>query len=486
MSLVTIGAIVGIVLVIIVVLAVAASRYKKVGPNEAIIATGRGGQKVVIGGGMFVMPVVQKVSTLSLQAHTVPVERASIFTKNRIPIDVKAIVVYKIKGDIDSVKAAAQAFHGKSPEDISSMIEQVAEGAFRDICGKMNPEDINEDREKFQKEVIKIAQEHFDKIGIDLISFVVTHITDEKKYFENLGVPASAEVDKDARIKKAEAEKAAVVVEAEQGLAGKKAQAENEAKIAEAQKDMNVKKAEYNAEVAKQNAIAAQAGPKQTAASTQEVVEKEITLKEKEAERKVKELLTTVVRPAEASKQAMVISAEGDKQKKILEAEGEKQSLTLRGEGDGLAAKAKGEGEAAGIKAKLLAEADGTSARAKALKEFNDAGMGLQVALAMIDKLPEIIKAAATPITAIDKMQIIDFGGSGAAGDAGGPLAKILNIPPEVIAKADLSLKTTMGIGLQDVIQLIRKGDLTGALGAGKSEVDEKKITDSGKATGQG
>ncbi len=318
MSIITVGAVIGIVLVIIILLAVAATRYKKVGPNEAMIITGRGGQKVVIGGGAFIMPVVQKVSLLSLLAHTVQVKRENIFTKNRIPIIVEAVVVYKVKGDDESVKNAAQSFQGKSSDEISTMIEQVAEGAFRDICGKMNPEDINEDREKFQKEVIKIAQEHFDKIGIDLISFVVTHITDEKKYFENLGVPASAEVDKEARIKKAEAEKSALVVEAAQNLEGKKAQAENEAKVAEAQKEMNVKKAEYNAEVAKQNAVAEQAGPKQKAKSTQEVVEAEITLKGKEAERKEKELLATIVKPADADKQAQIVRAEGEKQKKIL------------------------------------------------------------------------------------------------------------------------------------------------------------------------
>lgn len=492
MDLVTILCIVGIVVVLLLLGAVAATRYKKCAPEEAMILTGKGGQKIVVGGGVFVMPVIQKMFTLGLGANTIQVDRKGIYTKNRVPITVNAVMTYKIKGEVDQIKLAAQAFHGKRPEEISGMIERIAEGAFRDICGKMTPEEINENRDKFQNEVTTSAQGHFDKIGIDLISFNVTHISDEIGYFTNLGAPASAEVDKEARVKKAEANKAAVIVEAEQKLAGQKRQAETDAEIAEAQKERDVKKAKYNAEVAIENAVATQAGPKQEAVSTQEVVEKQITLKDKEAERKEKELLSTVVKPAEADKKKAIITAEGDKQKaileaegerqkKILEAEGEKEALTLKGEGEGASSRAKGEGEAAAIKAKMLAEAEGTEKKALALQKYNDAGMNLQVTLELIHELPEIIKAAASPINAIDKLQIIDLGGGGGGNGAGGPIGKILDIPPQSIAKADVALKAILGTGLKETIELIRTGKISSEqvekIVEGKAaEVVEKKI----------
>ncbi len=468
MSLVTIGAIAGIIVVFILLALVAASRYKKAGPHEALIATGKGGQKIVIGGGMFVMPVIYKLYHLDLQARTVPVQRDSIYTKNRVPISVSATMTYKIRGEEASVKLAAQALQETKENEISEMVQNIAEGAFRDICGKMTPEEINEDREKFQNQVTENVQSHFEKIGIDLIAFIVSHISDKEHYFESLGAPAIAEVTQKARQKRAEADQLATVTEVEQKKTAETRRAQTEAEIAEAQKEMNVKKAKYNTEVAKENAIAEQAGPKQKAISTKEVVEEETKLKEQEAKRKEQELKISTVRPAEADKEAAIVRAEGDKKAAIL-----------KGEGEGEAANAKGTGEAGGIKAKLIAEAEGLERKAKAMKEFNDAGLGLQVALSLIDKLPEIVKAAASPITAIDKMQIIDFGSGGGAGSgdgAGGPVARILDIPPQVLAKADASLKATMGIGLTEMIQLIRKGQLIpGITGdAAKTAAEEK------------
>lgn len=485
MDFIMVGSIVGIVAIIVILMVVAASRYKKAGPHEALIATGKGGQKIVIGGGMFVMPVLYKLYHLDLQARTVPVQRDGIYTKNRVPISVSATMTYKVKGTEEAVKLAAQAMQETNEKDISEMVQNIAEGAFRDICGKMTPEDINEDREKFQNQVTENVEAHFKKMGIDLIAFIVSHISDKEKYFESLGAPAIAKVTQEARQRRAEADKTATITEVEQKKDAETRRAETEANIFEAQKQRDVKKATYDGEVAIERAKAEQAGPKQTAVSTQEVVEKEITLKDKEAERKEKELLSTVVKPAEADKKAAIVKAEGDKQKKILEAEGErqkkileaegeKQSLSLKGEGEGTAAEKKGEGEAAGIKAKLFAEADGLERKAEAMKKFNESGMGLQVTMALIDKLPEIIKAAGSPVTAIDKMQVIDFGGNGTGGNGGGgPIARLLDVPPEVLAKTDTSMKTILGIGLTDFVQLIRKGGITG-LGAAK-EGDEVK-----------
>jgi len=146
MNIVTVGSIIGIAVIVVALIAVAASRYKKAGPHEALIATGKGGMKIVIGGGMFVIPVLQKLFRLDLQARTVPVQRDGIYTKNRVPIAVSATMTYKVKGNEESVRLAAQALQETNEKDISEMVQNIAEGAFRDICGKMTPEEINEDR----------------------------------------------------------------------------------------------------------------------------------------------------------------------------------------------------------------------------------------------------------------------------------------------------------------------------------------------------
>jgi flotillin len=201
------------------------------------------------------------------------------------------------------------------------------------------------------------------------------------------------------------------------------------------------------------------------------VVIAQTALAEKEAEKKQKELLSSVVKPAEAEKDAAIARAMGEKQSRVLKAEASQYETEQEGKGEaakikniglaeGDAARAKGEGEAAAIKAKLIAEAEGLERKATAMQRFNDATMGLQIATELIHTLPELIKASTAPIAAVDSIKIMDFGngGNGAADGHGSPVEKLLNISPRSLAVADETLKATLGKGLMDILQLVRTG----------------------------
>jgi flotillin len=523
-TLIVIGSVVGVILIIFVLSAVGASRYKKAGPHQAFITTGRGGQRVCIGGGMFVWPVVQSLYVMDLQAQKVPVHREGIYSKNNVPITIDVTLVYKVKGDEGSVKLASQAlmemqqeFHAKGGKnapasEISEIVQSVAEGALRDIVGKMTPEEINADRESFQNKVLDTAAGHFDKIGVDLVSFVVNHISDDKEYFQSLGAPAIAEAKRVAREQVATKNKAATVVEAEQSRDAGIRQAETKAEVFNAEKDRDVKKAGYDALVAVERAKADQAGPQAQATAQQKVVEQETTLAEKRAEKREKELVAEVLKPADAErqkkvieaegvkastivgadghKQSKIIEAEGEKQSKILIADGSKQATVMAGEGEGEAAKARKTGEAEGIKAvlfaeaagtkaKLLAEADGLQAKADAMKNFDGTTIQLEAYKSLIAILPAMVEAAAKPITAVNDVKVIHFtGGAGGKDGGGSPVSKFLDIPPEVLATTDESLRATVGVGLKEILGAIT-GDTAGAikklLPKAEEKADEKK-----------
>jgi len=505
-TLIVVGSIVGVILIVFVLAGVGASRYKKAGPHQAFITTGKGGQRVCIGGGMFVWPVVQSLYVMDLQAQKVPVHREGIYSKNNVPITIDVTLVYKVKGDEGSVKLAAQAlqemqqeFHkgGKNPaSEISEIVQSVAEGALRDIVGKMSPEEINADRESFQNKVLDTAAGHFEKIGIDLVSFVVNHISDDKEYFVSLGAPAIAEAKRVAREQVATKNKAATVVEAEQSRDAGIRQAETKAEVFNAEKDRDVKKAGYDALVAVERAKADQAGPQATAQAQQKVVEQETTLAEKRAEKREKELVAEVLKPAEAERQkkvidaegvkaSIIVAAEGEKQSKVLIADGTKQATVLTGEGEGAAAKARKTGEAEGIKAvlfaeaagtkaKLLAEADGLQAKADAMKNFDGTTIQLEAYKSLIAVLPALVEAAAKPIASISDVKVIHFTGGKDGKDGGGsPVSKFLDIPPEVLATTDESLRATVGVGLKEILGAIT-GDTAGAIKKLLPKVDDR------------
>jgi len=429
----------GVLIVVAVLVGIGASRYQKAKPDEALIATGRGGQKITVGGGMFVMPIVQQMFRLDLSAQTIPVTKQGVITKNRVPINVHANAVYKIKGEIAAVKLAAQALWGAKAEGVADIILSIAEGAFRDICGKMDPEEINEDRTKFANLVTENVTGHLDKIGVDLVTFVVNHISDDQGYFEALSARALVEAKQDARQKTAIADREATITEVEQQRDSEVRSAETEAERAAATKDKDVKVAKYLAEVEAEKARAEQAGPKATAVATQEVVSEQTQLAEREAEKREAQLKAEKIKPAEAEKEAAIVQADG-----------EKQAAVLKGQGEGEAAQAVGEGEAAAIRAKLFAEAEGLERKAQAMLEFNAAGYDLELGKYALDKLPEMVREAATAITKIEAVKVVHFT-SGNGSDAG-PLDSILKSIPSVLATVDESMKSTLGKGVKELL----------------------------------
>lgn len=153
----------------------------------------------------------------------------------------------------------------------------------------------------------------------------------------------------------------------------------------------------------------------------------EVLVQEQEAARREKELQATVIKPAEAERQAAILRAEGEKQSTIIRAEATQKELEFEGAGEaakieriGRAEAAKvlavGEAEAEVIKKKLLAEAEGLQSKAAAWKNFNEAA----VINLVVDKMPELAQAFATQLAGIDKINIIEMGnGSGGAGGVG-------------------------------------------------------------------
>ena len=84
-------AIIGLVVLVVLIGLLVASRYKVAGPNEAFIVTGRkgkevrnpetgqisadlSGQKVVMGGGVFVVPFIQRLFILDLSSRRIMVQ----------------------------------------------------------------------------------------------------------------------------------------------------------------------------------------------------------------------------------------------------------------------------------------------------------------------------------------------------------------------------------------------------------------------------
>lgn len=505
-TLIVVGVAAALVIALLIALALLSKNYIKVSPNQAAIISGRSrklsdgttvGYRQVRGAATLVWPFLEKVEYLDLNVITVPLATSRAYTVQGVPVSVKAVANVKIKGDDQSLRSAAERFLGMPQEQFHRLVFQTLEGHLRAILGTLTVEEINNDRQSFALKLTTEAAGDLEKMGIGLDALTIQEISDEEGYLDALGKRRTAEVKRDAEIGQAEANRDSKIKASLALQEGEKVRLETEAQIAQSNRETEIQKAQVAAEIQKERAKANQAGPLAEAKAQQEVVAEEvrierirtqeqIAVQEQEVLRKEKELEATVVKQAEADRRAAVLRAQGLQEAAILEAEGRKQAQIaqaeaeaqkLQKEGAGRASAIEAEGraeaekiralglaeaeklqaqglaEAKAIEAQGLAEAAAIKEKAAAWREFNDAAR-LQT---ILEKLPSIIEASAPvfqavaePLGKIDKVVMIDQGGSNGNGHTSG-INRFAQTAPTMIFSLLQQLQA-MGLSVPEVM----------------------------------
>ncbi|MDQ2997620.1 MAG: SPFH domain-containing protein, partial [Chloroflexota bacterium] len=85
--------------------------YLRSSKERAFVRTGLGGQKVVLGGGAFVLPIVHDVIPVNMNTLRLEVARGrdkALITKDRMRVDVISEFYVRVKADSNAVADAAQ------------------------------------------------------------------------------------------------------------------------------------------------------------------------------------------------------------------------------------------------------------------------------------------------------------------------------------------------------------------------------------------
>ncbi|MBO3089585.1 flotillin family protein [Cellulomonas dongxiuzhuiae] len=432
----TILAVGALVIAFVAVIALITKRIRRVPPNEALVIVGRGagrnaavdgGQRVVVGGRVFVWPVLQQGFPISLEQRQIGITVEGV-DKNRIKLAIKASINFKVRGDEEGVRRAAQRFLSQQAT-LNDVIKESLEGSLRAIIGDMTIEQIISDRKSLQDAVVSSTKSDLAEQGLQVDLLNISDIsTPGSDYLSNLGRAEAARARQVAEVKEAEAQQVSEFA---------KIQAMES--IAERQRDLALKQAGIKAETDRANAEANAAG--QLARAEQD---KLVALQERDAlaeKAKVTEeqLDIDIRKPAEASAYAAVqhanaerdaanAAAEADAYRRMKVAEANKiatvqdaeaaAEATIRAgnaERDRQLAEAKalealGAARASATRAEGLAQADATRAQAEALREQGQAVLAQQV----IALLPEIVRAAAEPIGSIDQLTVVSTDGASA------------------------------------------------------------------------
>jgi uncharacterized membrane protein YqiK len=234
--------------------------YKVAEPNEALIISGYRahhgpegdaaglGFKIVVGKGAWVTPGLQKVRRLSLDIHEAELDLECVTTQG-IRVGVKAVVIYKIADDYQSIANAARRFL-EQEEQMDVKVHNVFAGHLRSIIGTMTVEDLIRNRDNLTRATRESSASEMERLGLTIDSLQIQEIVDNSGYIDNLSMPEAARVAMEARIAQAAADREAT--EREQ---------EADALKVAARSTSEIKQAQVTAEAQKAQAEAEQAGP---------------------------------------------------------------------------------------------------------------------------------------------------------------------------------------------------------------------------------
>lgn len=480
------------VVILVIVAAFLASRYKRCPSNKVLVVFGRASgegkaARCYFGGGAFVWPVVQDFGFMSLTPITEKISLADVATLQTVRINLDANFTFAIETNPLFVMAAAERLLGLDERGIKCIASEIIVGQLRQSVGTMTVQELLNGRDKFLKEIHENIGQELSKVGLHLINANLERIDDSQNYIESMGKSETSRVVNEAKMNVAEQDRigaeGVAVAERQRAItvANNKAQAQQGEKVAEAQTRVLVQEQEAIAAAGENDSAAKVAESASARAIREAEATKASTIAKAEAERlssdaqasaTLARLRATEVVDVQIEKEKAELNATRDANLIAIAADAQSKQLLISSEAQKtsveLAAQAKAhaitlEQEAlAGAQLKMLeAKAEGErqllKARADGLKAVVDACGGDATAasqLLVIEKLPELFSSMSSAVSGvkIDKLTVLQGGGTeGASGANGGGISStykdLVKVMPSVHAFAE-----TMGIKLPSLL----------------------------------
>ncbi len=393
-----------IILGFLAVLGIIRANLKICQPNEVLIFSGRSralsdgsrvGYRVIQGGRGFRIPIIEEVDRLTLNTIPIDLTVSNAYSKGGIPLMVRAIANVKISSGEHELNNAVERLLGKDLEEIQTIAKETLEGNLRGVVASLTPEEVNEDRLKFAKELLDEADNDLSVLGLQLDTLKIQSVEDDRGYLDAIGRQSTAQIIATAQ-----------VVEAEKREQSKLAEAKADMEITRAENGVRILKAQLAAEASAEEAKIEVAARVAEAVAEQELAEQEILLAEKRQR-------ADVIVAAEAERRAKEEVAIGNAARILEDGKAEVNVLAQKLE---------------------LWQAAG-----------NDAER-----LFLIQMLPEILKDVVQTVDnlKIDKLTVVDSGQGGSGSGVPAVFSQIAGATPALLE----SLKASTGVDIAGML----------------------------------
>jgi len=147
--------------------------YRRSSKEVSFVRTGMLGEKVVISGGAFVLPIIHNITQVGMRTLSLNIKRAgdkSLITKDRMRAELVTEFFTKVPPEAKAVSTAAQTLGNRTldPEHLKEVVAGRFADAIGEVAAKMTLDEIQENRGQFVKEVAKIANESIGHTGLAL------------------------------------------------------------------------------------------------------------------------------------------------------------------------------------------------------------------------------------------------------------------------------------------------------------------------------
>ena len=495
----------GVIFAALIIIGIIIARlYQRSSKEISFVRTGFGGEKVILGGGAIVLPVLHETIPVNMNTLRLEVRRAddqALITRDRMRVDVMAEFYVRVKPTAESIATAAQTLGQKtmSPNELKNLVEGKFVDSLRAVAAEMAMEELHEKRVDFVQKVQQVVSEDLFKNGLELETVSLTGLDqtgfkyfNPQNAFDAEGLTKLTETIEDRRRKRNHIEQDTDLAIKTKNLEAEQARLqilrEEEYAKMQQEREISIRKAEQQAEIAMQEAAKKREAEEAQIAAEREVDLKRITaardvenqniqksqiiqqaqveqkktielaeqiraiaIAEKSREEseakasadraraeavKAEEEVITVRETQRAERQkavelvaakqaaekdaiAITVAAEAGKKAAIDDAEAVRIAAEANAEKERL--KAKGEADAKILLAQAMekqyqVDAEGTRAVNEANNILSTEQVEMQIRLALLKYLPEIIRESVKPLENIDGIKILQVNGLGGIG----------------------------------------------------------------------
>lgn len=168
---------IAIIILLTIVIAVGAYLlhwlYRHSSKDQSFVRTGSGGEKVVMGGGALVIPIIHDITVVNMNAIPVEIRRmgeASLITKNKLRVDLVAEFFVRVIATKEGVSTAARTLGARTQDAMA--LKEIIQGRFIDamsaIAATMTMEEIHQDRIGYIGRVAELAGKTLGPNGLEL------------------------------------------------------------------------------------------------------------------------------------------------------------------------------------------------------------------------------------------------------------------------------------------------------------------------------